>query len=392
MNSVMIPWSDNWWIEGDKAWFCAGEINAVFCVDMISQRCEFVAQIPECALKDFRLYPFCIKREKIVYCLPDIGNMIWYYDIEQMHWGRIEIGNKARMCVNTDSYAQTDKYLWLLEEKTCTVLKINLEKKVLEAEYSDLCSSDVGSAIFGSEYILVNNIIYFSYNMKIYSFNTKDEKLLVYEVPEIGVELFCICYDGTNFWLNGYSKEIYVWNPEYGIVKTLNVCSDKIVTDGSECEKGILPFLFHFVSLKNYIWCIPFELSDIMYIDKNTFEISFLSIEEEQQSIESVKDNLIGHKYLVEYVRENRYIGVYSLKNQCIFEIDTLELCVEKKKYKLSDAAIQYLSEICFMDGAVLSERSDLERTLFTMILDKKYERTRRVHQKIGEIVFQSLV
>ena len=62
----MFPWSDNWWIEGDRAWFCGGEINALFCVDMNNGQCELVARIPECAIVDFRLNSYCMKYKDII--------------------------------------------------------------------------------------------------------------------------------------------------------------------------------------------------------------------------------------------------------------------------------------------------------------------------------------
>lgn len=33
---------------------------------------------------------------------------------------------------------------------------------------------------------------------------------------------------------------------------------------------------------------------------------------------------------MTQYIQENRYIGVYSLKNRIVFEIDTVELCIKE--------------------------------------------------------------
>ena len=100
---------------------------------------------------------------------------------------------------------------------------------------------------------------------------------------------------------------------------------------------------------------------------------------------------MVGHKYLVEYIREDRYIGIYSLKNQWIFEIDTYELCVKRKEYTLSNTSMQNLVKVCSAEKVALSEKNNLERILFSMILDSRYENRSNRQWNIGEMVFQNL-
>lgn len=71
MQDKEFPWSDNWWIEKSKALFCGGNIGALFCVDMNNEQCEFVMQIPECDIVNFRLFSYCIKYKNIIFCLPN---------------------------------------------------------------------------------------------------------------------------------------------------------------------------------------------------------------------------------------------------------------------------------------------------------------------------------
>lgn len=48
-----------------------------------------------------------------------------------------------------------------------------------------------------------------------------------------------------------------------------------------------------------------------------------------------MKTQLLGHKYLLEGVIDNRYIILFSLKNKCIVEIDTQKLSYTYLDYTL---------------------------------------------------------
>ena len=68
-------------------------------------------------------------------------------------------------------------------------------------------------------------------------------------------------------------------------------------------------------------------------------------------------------KFLVEYILDNRYIGVFSFKNNCIFEIDTLERRKVTKVYTFNNDYRQKMS------GRSFSDKSKFDRMLFKHIL-----------------------
>ena len=97
-------------------------------------------------------------------------------------------------------------------------------------------------------------------------------------------------------------------------------------------ENGPL-FLFS-LSAGKFIWLIPFQTNEILYIDRDTFQVKKFPVKEEEQTENDINNQLLQHKYLLEYVRENRYIGLFSLKNKWIFEIDSVNLTYEIMNYK----------------------------------------------------------
>ena len=60
----------------------------------------------------------------------------------------------------------------------------------------------------------------------------------------------------------------------------------------------------------------------------------------------------------MDYVKDDRYIGLYSIKNNCILEIDTLELKYEYKQYAytISDRCLKDYAKLC---RNIFSEQDD---------------------------------
>lgn len=111
-NTGNFVWSDNWWVEDNKAWFVGGNYNILFCCDLISSRCEAVACIPTESKSKFRRNPLCIKSKNYVYCMPDIGSSIWIYDIKKDNIHEILCDNPENVgCRLVDSGCMMIRFL-----------------------------------------------------------------------------------------------------------------------------------------------------------------------------------------------------------------------------------------------------------------------------------------
>lgn len=42
-----LPWSDNWCIDGNKAWCIDAERNILYCINLQLKEFEFMKEIPE---------------------------------------------------------------------------------------------------------------------------------------------------------------------------------------------------------------------------------------------------------------------------------------------------------------------------------------------------------
>ncbi len=113
----------------------------------------------------------------------------------------------------------------------------------------------------------------------------------------------------------------------------------------------------------------------------------------EEQTEENIKEQLLGHKYLLEYVRENRYIGLFSLKNKWVFEIDAKNLTYKRMNYKLDgDSAFRVLQEI-FRKVPIVYEKSDSDMKCFIKVLSSLSQNNNNFLQNTlkGKRIFENL-
>ena len=155
-------------------------------------------------------------------------------------------------------------------------------------------------------------------------------------------------------------------------------------------------FFIDSISLGKYIWFIPFRSDEIVYVEKETYEVHLLEVKEETETKESIERHILDHKYLVQYMRENRYIGIYSLRNGSIFEIDTVSLCMKKQDYALSDKAIGSIAREILKDQnknqKVYKEKREYDQELLLeMLFEIDHEKTESRLHNVGSVIYHTL-
>ncbi len=399
MQNMKFPWSDNWWIEDNKAWFCAGEIGALFCVDMESEECKLIARIPECNIYHFRQNSYCIKYENAIFCFPSMGDCVWYYNIKTTQWNKLVIGNTCQLFLCIESYKNGDPQIcfWDIESKLYVV---DLEKKILKRKYQTLneAKAEIG------EYVLRRNKFYGVYSNKVVTVDLNQHDIRTIVISDVKADLYTICFDGTDFWLSGFGKEIYVWNSERGIIKVINdfpkefglndFTEDQVLlVDTDSFFSDDSPFFLTSFLLGKYIWYIPFQANEIIYINKETYGVFALSIPDELETRESLMQNYMGSKFLMQYIRDDRYIGMYSFKNHRVFEIDSVELTVTYRDYKLDHKSVLMIEKAAagYHNGKILNERREKDRKLFSRLLEEKNESSLDKYGHTGELIYHTL-
>lgn len=349
-------WNDGWYIDGDDIWFAAGAMNILFCMDRKNGKIILAERIPSDTICEMRLHPRCIKQGDSIFCLPDRGQNIWRYCLSNFGWEQISIQNPYKQRIRCSNAWIIGRKLYIVAAGLKQILELDLESNTIE-NYYDLVS-DQEVSLTGC--VLVNDCIYIekAYPPGIYKFDCMNKTIHIFDLSEIQDYLETISYDGDRFWLSGHCKKIYLWEQNKGVsildkfpsdFRVYNFDENYKKTSEKKREKahwfGISVFVAHCV------WFIPYHASDILYVNIDTLEINRFSIVEEIQMQKDIGKEILGHKYLLQYISEDRYIGLFSLKNKWIFEIDCVKLIYRILNCQLDMETLDYINKEIIFDN-----------------------------------------
>ena len=367
-NVNVMPWnyansfilSAMWHIEDNKAWFVDIKYNILYCIELDTNKCEFKAKIPYEGLSGYRR---CIKCGDSVFCMPAKGKSILVYQCSSQKFSEIEIDNPDNVSLGINNFYLYEDRIFALSSGLKQLIEIDVNKKKIENYYS----FDVDEVL---EVVTLAGTTIFSLSnqsRQIIGFDMMNKETVSYMLPDIEKKFYQICFDGEKFWLGSYYKEVYIWNREannievvggfpegFGIYKNVdNENGEDNILD-CEADEYDVPTFSYAIAVGEYIWFIPSHTNKILYVDKNTYVIKEFEIEDEIETRLSIMTrNFAQGRYKLEYVRENRYIGLFSRKNRRIFEIDTKEMKVKRYNYNYSESCLREVKNIIAVDNTI---------------------------------------
>lgn len=365
--------SSNWCIEGEEAFFLSITFKMVFRVNLKTCQCDALARVPDFQFKKYNFDFYCQKYQNKLFCFPYKQGKIGCYDLEKSEWREIEVGYETPLMYCTIFPSDANK-IWLLEHKGKRIFQINLEREKCEQEYSSLQDG----SHYNCQYVFVNKKLYYIVSSKVCCIDSVNRTNNRYDIGDVDCELNTIYYDGQNFWLSGIREEIYIWNPVQGVVKVVkNILNGYHLT---EFERRMIvsgvPLFNYSVLLGEYIWFIPIQMNaPIIYIHKKDYAVNILDVPKEKETEDTLKKRGNAFKYRVIYVYNERYIGIFSLKEQKVFEIDTKELQIIEKNYTLSSNTENSIANAYYNTKNILYESNEFERTIFSILLRNNQEK-----------------
>lgn len=358
-------WGDNWWIDGNNAWLVDGERDILYCINLITEQCEFIKSIPNFVEQKFRQNPRCIKYQNAIVCMPDFGQYIWIYSLNR--FDKIEIKNPNKTRILISNFWEFEQKLYAVSEGLKQIIEINIDDRKID-NYYNLNVPDI--EIAGSDKVNEKIFIVSKVSNCIYEFDLKSKGIVLHKLSEVKDRFYGISFDGSNFWLSGYNKAVYIWNKENNTVEIIKNFPEEFGIYDYEGKEDVFldckaesydtPVFKDVKVVNQYVWFIPFKTNKIVYINKDTFEIFSLDIKQEDETKNSLARNYMGHKFIFLYIRENRYIGLFSFKNNKVLEIDTVRLQAKDKAYSLT---LQCMSEIS--KNRILGEFYFLDKTIY---------------------------
>lgn len=370
-----ILWSNNWHIEGNKAWFVDGLRDSLYYVDLELNKYEYIADIPNTEIGKFRLNPMCLKIENEIYLMPHFGRkMIWIYNLDNNQFEQIVIDNPDNLQLTICRFWIYENKIYALSLGLQKIIEIDIREKII-CNYFILSDLEEKEIEFDEGTRVGDNIYCVSSGSnRVYQFNLETKQITAYDVPMVKGGLYTISFDGQLFWLSGYRKEIYLWDKESNSTKVLSDFPQGFgIYDFAENSDKMLdctavkydtPTFIESMLIGNYIWFIPFQTNMVLYADTETYQIYALEIDGEEENRESLmKNSVLAHKYLIPYIRDERYIGLYSIKNNYIIEIDAVEKRVEKKSYRFGEKTIENYMRLV---NGTLHEGKEFDRMVFS--------------------------
>lgn len=405
--NVDLLWGDSWHIEENEAWFVPGDCNELFHADLMANEMELLATLPKSQIYHARTNQNCLKCGNDIYCMPDRGESIWVYRLDKAEFYEIEIRNNRGVRLGIYDFWHYDKKIYAVSIGLKQLIEISSKDRKIQGYYNLCQNSDeqiAGSILVGTKIYSVSAV-----SSNIYQFDIKTKERREFIVPGIKSGLQTICYDGQEFWLSGFRKEIYVWNIEQNTVRILDnfpqefggydVDESGNVSFDFESVIYNYPAFTHSLMIGQAVWFIPYMSTEILYADKITGELNVFKIEQETETKESLAEpsRRMPQKYYLEYVREERYIGLYSLKNKSYFEIDAFEKSVSYKSYSLSENSLRTIAKLYIpQNGVYYQENNVLDRDVFWLCIEadncEAITNPCLRHENVGAKIYQSIV
>lgn len=347
--SQAFIWSDGWWVEGDKAWFVDGMCNELFCVDLTTEECEKVACIPGLEEQKYRQNSYCAKSGSDIYCIPGQGESVWIYNLDDNAFTELKMDRPKQHAPGSQFWIWNDRVI-VVPANWNKIVEISISQRKI-INYYTICKND---SVMRS--ILVKDMIYAVSVISgtIYQFDLSTKKVERYLHSDMAEKIFAICYSGGKFFLCGYQEEMYVWDDKKDSFTTISFPENLEIdnTDKQVESTEDIP-LFEIVSVGEYIWLIPIRAKNIIYVNRKTGVVSAFEVNKGDKT--NISTSLQKYQaipdYKFQYVRDDRYIGVFSARNRRIMEIDTIQLIHQWKGYHFSERYIMKYYKDTYYEG-----------------------------------------
>ena len=397
-----LLWGDNSFREEKYIWFVSCNIPVLYCLDLKDNTIIPIAHIPLENDNFWRQNSRCFKFKNSIWCLPDKGKKIYIYDLEECSWKSIEIDSFSPIGI-VENW-RFEERLYIVSREMKQIVELNLIREEIEGYYK-LTQNDkerIGCSIKIGMYIYtVSSLI-----PTIIKFDCITKRIDILDLPYMDDELYTICFDGKRFWFTGRKKRIYIWDRDLNKLITLKTFPDGFGTyDFNKNSKEILdctteqyeqPGFLSMDCIGNNIWLIPWHTNEILYIDKETFKINKFSIMDELLTKDNINKQMLFQKYLFLYKWNDTIIGLFSLKNRWLIEIDCIKLNYKIIRYELSDDCILANNMISSTQSqSTFFENEIYLENMIYLVLNKtigiKEKHNRIIGNEIYQIISKSL-
>lgn len=354
----VFPRSEHWYIENGIAYFIDTYGNRLCSYNFTSITLSILGDIPLGEGTNIS-YSVCVKYENSIFCFPYKGMDILIFDIDKKIWSVLEVRKDDLEYLGIMGVGKVAPYLYAYMVNINDVMILNLETK----KYSFWESSTL---LEGSiyEFFFENNILYSfpvclakCIKKYIHIWNLADRSKRTLELPHQIDRLDTISFDGEFFWISK-PKEVYRWNPIthelialHNFPSEFKIKSSPQTNGGKNVPSGFTKAIF----LQRQVWFVPHMSNPICVLNVNTEKWKLLRIGLCSLTKKEMVDK--PNQYIVQYIREGRYIGLWIKASEQCIEIDTKRLSVRPIYYRLELANSKSLRSYIFSEMSRIFDR-----------------------------------
>ena len=381
----IYPDSDCIYVEDGIGWFISRVDNFLYKIDIKSHLCTFISKLPESGIAYWRGNSICYKRKNDIICLPDRSAFIWVYHLDHEEFEQIEMPQSNADRWDAVAYVEKDEYVYILSRGAKAIAVVDIDNlkvvRMININHHEKIESICGETYGTSIFFVING----EHSSVIYEFDSNAELILKCCEIEVHDNYNTISFDGENFWLSGKKRQIVTINKESLNCRILkdfpeafcmyNIGNPESGETEIRTEEEEYPQLLFFNSFvhQSKIWFVPLRTSHIISVNRSTYAINAIELENETETMESLNRNgmLRNYKFFFEWIQNDTGLVFYSFKNDCHYIIDgETENCIGGfKDYQFVNYA-QMLDAL--LDGQVLHENKETDKELFRYKLFEK--------------------
>lgn len=385
MNSSFFDAKDRsfmsyWHFSKKKTFVCSPDVPGLMQYDWEKETFIPVAQFPE-GCRERASYAHCTSYKDKVICFPSYkSNIILFYNLKTSKFTQIPVtlGPNHEGAQIFGAYWH-EGYVYAVLYGTRKVLELDPEnERIVQIFELDVPEQDM-TFVFST---IVEDAIYFTVNSpsKVIRFSIENKAFEILPIPSHNVFFRAIASYGECLVLGGYKKEIYLWNPMSLEFQT--ICLPAGVKDsGRDDFYNYEFFCTDIVDINKIIVFLSLHESGLFIFDPITNKVELIKLPE-NRSMRNIKS------YTKLYVKDNRFIMLYSLVDERMIEVD-----VEKKVYRIVCPQIDG-TVLAWIEKPILFETGlnlmIFHHTLFSNHFDKKPKSIDE--RSVGETIWRHIV
>ena len=404
MNSKMVDniFGRRMVTENSDGWFVGEMYDALFHVDFKRNEYQLLKILPCNDVFFNRLYLGCDKIERFLYIYPRrLAGNILVVSLEGNIIKEITLENPNNKDVEiVDTCIYSGKiYMMSLGLKKILVLDVKGNKIV----NSYNIFHDVEIKSYHGQMLYCDNSIYISIqdSNRIYKLDLKKGKMKQYELDDVMNGVYSFGDAGRELWFTSKEKVIFLWDKINYRLRKIEELPEKfgryrfnskrqLVLDLSK-EKDEEGICFNGVYKNNILWLIPEHYNMILCINMVTLEIEEILIPREDENEYSWTKRLVKAKFCVEYIRQDRYIGVYSYKNNHIFEVDMLSKQIDIREFSISNVDAELLMLQRYRKKGFLLETENIKLKDYIIKLRMQSKKNKK-KDNVGYYIYSSVI